>query len=58
MSDLRLKLDALFDCCKLWKLKVNNNKSKVVVFSKGRLQNDLNFKYNDIPLDLVNEFFT
>jgi hypothetical protein len=36
--------------------KVNTNKSKVMVFSKGRLPIDLNFKMNNMELEIVSEF--
>ncbi len=56
IKDLQSQLDALYSYCQVWKLKVNVDKSKIVIFSKGRMPNNMIFNYNDIPLDIVNEF--
>jgi hypothetical protein len=37
-------------------LKVNTRKSKGMVISKGRLPINLNFKMNDMELEIVSEF--
>jgi hypothetical protein len=37
-------------------LKVNTRKSKVMVISKRRLPINLNFKMNDMELEIVSEF--
>ena len=42
--DLQNQLNCLCEYCDRWKLKVNVDKSKVVVFSKGRPQYGFNFK--------------
>ena len=36
-EDLQKQLDSLNEYCNIWKLKVNVGKSKVVIFSKGRM---------------------
>ena len=56
VDDLQEQLNCLSEYCNLWKLKVNVDKSKVMVFTKGRLPNNVTFTYNDIVLDIVNEF--
>lgn len=55
-EDLQKQLDALYDYCEIWKLKVNIDKSKIVVFTKGRLPNSLSFKYNNVELEIVKTF--
>lgn len=55
-TDLQKQLDSLNNYCNIWKLKVNVDKSKIVIFSKGRLPNNMSFKYNDINIDIVSEF--
>lgn len=55
-NDLQKQLDSLYNYCELWKLKVNVNKSKIVVFSKGRPLSNIEFKYNNTVLEIVNEF--
>ena len=36
-ADLQKQLDSFSDYCDIWRLKVNVEKSKIVVFSQGRL---------------------
>jgi hypothetical protein len=36
-NDLQTQLDAFYEYCNLWKLKVNADKTKVMVFGNGRL---------------------
>ena len=40
-EDLQLMLNEFCDYCKQWKLKVNVQKTKVMVFSKGGLSKNL-----------------
>ena len=42
--------------CQLWKLKVNVGKTKIMVFSKGRLPRNLNFYYDNLELEIVKDF--
>ena len=42
--------------CKNFKLCVNINKTKVVIFSKGRQNKDLQFRFNDFDIELLNEY--
>ena len=56
-EDLQNALNVLYDYCKRWKLTVNTNKTKILVFRKGgRLPNDLNFVYNNVSIEIVNKF--
>jgi hypothetical protein len=41
---------------KRFNMKKNTNKSKVMVFSKGRLPMNLNFKRNNMELEIASEF--
>ena len=41
--------------CKLWDLKVNVNKSKIMIFERGR-HTSFNFTYSNIKLDVVSSF--
>ena len=45
-----------YEYCQYWKLTVNIEKTKVLVFSKGRLTHNLLFRYNGKELDIVTEF--
>ena len=54
---LQRGLDVLYDYCLKWKLKVNINKTKVMVFrSGGTLRRNLSFVYNDHQIEIVRNF--
>jgi hypothetical protein len=56
-SDLQKGLDVLYAYCQRWKLVVNAEKTKVMVFRKGgRLPGHLEFNYNGNILEIVNRF--
>ena len=42
--------------CKFWQLKVNVEKTKILVFSRGRLPNNLTFTFNEMEIGIVSEF--
>lgn len=42
--------------CKSWHLKVNSDKTKIVIFNKGRSNVDYSLKYGDISLEIVDDF--
>ena len=43
--DFQKQLDSFSDYCDIWRLKVNVEKSKIVVFSQGSTPNNLKFKF-------------
>ena len=53
-ADLQNQLNSFQDYCSIWKLKVNTDKSKVMVFSRGKLPRNLNFSLNGKKLEIVN----
>ncbi|MCG8046233.1 MAG: reverse transcriptase family protein, partial [Candidatus Thiodiazotropha endolucinida] len=56
-EELQDALTVLEHYCKRWKLKVNTDKTKIMVFRKGgRLPNNLDFIYDDVNLEIVNKF--
>jgi hypothetical protein len=55
-NDLQTKLDAFYEYCNLWKLKVNTDKTKVMVFGNGRLPQNLSFSYDNLNLEIVKNF--
>ena len=55
-EDLQKQLDSLYDYCVQWKLKVNVQKSKIVIFSRGRILQNVHFYYNGTELEIVNDF--
>ena len=55
-ADLQKQLDSFSDYCDIWTLKVNVEKSKIVVFSQGTTPNNLKFSFNGKQLEIVDEF--
>ena len=53
-ADLQNQLNSFQDYCSIWKLKVNTDKSKVMVFPRGKLPRNLNFSLNGEKLEIVN----
>ena len=49
-AELQLALNAVKDYCDLWKLKVNTTKTKIVIFSKGKIRKIPKFKFGEEKL--------
>ena len=50
-------LDLLQEYCQRWRLTVNPNKSKIIIFRKGGvLPQDIVFRYGDINSEIVSKF--
>ena len=56
VAELHSELNYFYEYCEKWNLKVNTNKSNVMVFSKGRLPINLDFIMNNMELEIVSEF--
>ena len=54
--ELQKALNALHSYCDLWHLTVNTSKTKVVVFSRGKIRNKPIFKFGDVELDIVDDY--
>ena len=55
--ELQKALDAMSEYCSNWNLKVKTDKTKVVIFSKGKTRNKPDFIYEGSKLlDIVDEF--
>ena len=55
-SDLQTQLDNFHEYCIKWKLKVNIQKTKIVVFGSGRLPQNLCFIYDNSEIEIVKQF--
>ena len=55
-EDLQLALDVFEKYCTEWKLTVNISKTKIVVFSGGRLPKNLKFFFKGSELEIVKEY--
>ena len=55
-KDLQYALNTFKIYCTTWKLTVNISKTKVIVFGKGRMPKNIAFSYDEIPLEVVNNY--
>jgi hypothetical protein len=55
-SDLQTQLDSFHEYCLTWKLKVNIDKTKIVIFGSGRTPQNASFKYNVSEIEVVKNF--
>ena len=54
-EDLQVQLNNFSEYCDTWKLKVNISKTKIVVFTRARL-NHFNFSYKGSNLEIVKDY--
>jgi hypothetical protein len=55
-ENLQIMLDALATYCQIWKLSVNTTKTKVVIFSKGKVRKHPDFTFGDQILEVVADY--
>ena len=59
-TDLQKSLDGLYEYCNKWSLKVNLNKTKIIVFAPGKRRKFKNFKlpfkFGDNTIDIVDDY--
>ena len=55
-SEMQASLQVMHDYCQTWDLLLNISKSKVVVFSRGKIRNKPVFTYGDGELEIVDCF--
>jgi hypothetical protein len=55
-SELQKALDAMYSYCTKFKLKVNISKTKVVIFSRGKVRKYPNFTYGGQNLEVVDDY--
>lgn len=57
VEDLQASLDKLYEYCQYWGLQVNTSKTKIVVFRRrGGLKCNERWHFNNVPLEIVNDF--
>lgn len=54
--ELNCALDALHNYCNTWKIDVNFGKTKVVIFSRGRVRNHIQFKIGNNNIEVVDSY--
>ena len=55
-ADLQAALHAVSHYCNIWKLEIKTKKTKVMVFSRGKIRKVRKFVYNNITLAVVPNF--
>ena len=55
-EELQKTIDRFHFYCKRWNLKMNIDKSKNLIFSKGRQTGELQFRYDDKSFETVTNF--
>jgi hypothetical protein len=55
-QELQNLLDSFDDYCSVWKLKVNAEKNKIMIFTNGRLPQNLKFSLHGLELEVVDNF--
>ena len=55
-SELQRALDAVYDYCKTWHLTVNTSKTKITIFSRGKVRKHPNFRFGNSCIDVVEDF--
>ena len=54
--ELQAALNAAHHYSTLWQLAINTQKTKVMIFSRGKSRNIPKFNYNGLPLEVVTEY--
>ena len=55
-NELQTALNAVSDYCKIWSLKVNISKTKIIIFSRGKVRKFKPFIFNDGILEVVDDY--
>ena len=55
-EELQLALDALFDYCQLWHLTVNTAKTKIVIFSRGKVRKAPTFLFGGDEICVCDDY--
>jgi hypothetical protein len=54
-EDLQAQMNVLGEYCQKWKLKVNVEKTNILIFSRGRPLVDIRFSSNGSEIEIVSE---
>ncbi|KAK6178182.1 hypothetical protein SNE40_012992 [Patella caerulea] len=55
-ADLQAAINGMHEYCNIWKLDINTSKTKVIVFSRGKIRNKPKIMYGDVLLDVVDDY--
>ena len=56
VDELQVALNAMVEYCNKWKLEINNSKSKVLVFSRGKIRNKPKLWFDGKQLEVVYKY--
>ena len=56
VEDFQVQLNSFGEYCNNWKMKVNVNKTKLMVFGFGKVRQNLKFTYWNVNIEMVNQF--
>ena len=54
--ELQAALNAAHHYCTLWKLVINTQRTKLMIFSSGKSRNIPKFHYNGLPFEVVTDY--
>ena len=54
--ELQKALSAVYDYCDMWKLIVNTSKTKIIIFSRGKVRNTPTFMFGDEQIEIVDDY--
>ena len=55
-DELQIALNAVHEYCNTWHLTVNASKTKIVIFSRGKIRKTPHFTYGHASVDVVHDF--
>ena len=55
-KDMQLALDAVYVYCRKWNVSINQSKTKIVIFSRGKIKNKFPFKIGNMNIDTSSEY--
>ena len=55
-EELQAALHGIHHYCNTWRLEININKTKIMIFSRGKIRNKPNFMYDGAPLEVFSTF--
>ena len=55
-KDLQVSLESLCEYCNMWNLEVNLTKTKIVIFSRGKVKKHMDFMYGNKLVEVVDDY--
>ena len=55
-AEFQMSLDAMQSYCNIWELNINTSKTKIVIFSGGKVRNFPKFNFRNSSIDVIDNF--